>query len=345
MNNGKTILLACPNDYELHNLIEKNLIYLGFKVVKIISTSIPSFKYPNFKSRIINFCKKKFLKDINYKNQLIADFYSNVHFTTISKHDNFDFALFIRADFFSDKILEFAKSKTKKMISYHYDGLSRSPEIFGKIKYFNDFFVFDNDDLQNKKYALKPCTNFYFDFDINDKIEIIDVNFDSYFLGSFDESRMQKILDYNQIMTNNNLICATDLAFNKSNRKYAISLKNKNINCLKKIMPFGEYIEKIKKSKIIVDFVIDAHKGLSFRVFESLKYEKKLVTTNQNILNYDFYNPKNIFVLTDDNFASLNDFIKTDYEKIPDRIRFKYSFTNWINYICGNANALSINIH
>ena len=61
-------------------------------------------------------------------------------------------------------------------------------------------------------------------------------------------------------------------------------------------------VEKlILKSKIIVEIQRNDQIGLSFRIFEALGYRKKLVTTNTDVVNYDFYNPQNILVIDENN--------------------------------------------
>jgi hypothetical protein len=47
---------------------------------------------------------------------------------------------------------------------------------------------------------------------------------------------------------------------------------------------------------------------LIFRVFEALGYKKKLITNNQDITSYDFYNENNIFVITNENYQIPLDF-------------------------------------
>ena len=51
------------------------------------------------------------------------------------------------------------------------------------------------------------------------------------------------------------------------------------------------------------------------------------------VKKYDFYNPHNIFVLENNNEADLPAFLNTPYQEIPENIRQKYSFTNWIHYV------------
>ena len=69
--------------------------------------------------------------------------------------------------------------------------------------------------------------------------------------------------------------------------------------------------------------------GLTFRVFESLGLDKKLITTNSDIKNYDFYNPNNILIIDERNPVISADFFKNEYEKIPDSILHQYTIDGW----------------
>ena len=58
-----------------------------------------------------------------------------------------------------------------------------------------------------------------------------------------------------------------------------------------------------------------------------------LITNNILVKEYDFYNPKNIYVIEGDSFEGFETFVKTPYEPIEATIREKYSFSGWIDEI------------
>ena len=61
---------------------------------------------------------------------------------------------------------------------------------------------------------------------------------------------------------------------------------------------------------------------------------KKLITTNKDIVNYDFYTPNNIFVINDvNNFTIPDTFLKTDYLEIAEPIKSNYHIRNWVHNI------------
>lgn len=327
----KTIVFAAPKDYELHHLIQKNLEFHGFKVTKILSN--PSgIKYKNWKEKMFSFFKKNFFNDKNYKKNTIQRNVLNYQIKQLSTVNNYDYGLFIRADFFDNKIINLVRLKVNHLVSYHYDGLKRSPDIFQKIKLFDNFFVFEKEDLITPLRQLSPCTNFYFDFDLdfkNNQRPVIDF----YFLGSHHDSRLNDLLFFSEMCIKKGYSASLQIVLIRKNAPKKKLYINNNFTCLDKTFCFEDYIENIKKTKVIIDFVIDEHSGLSFRVFESIKYQKKIITTNPTIVNYDFYNPNNIFVVSDNNYENIENFINSDYIPLPSEISEKYSFKNWINYI------------
>ena len=99
------------------------------------------------------------------------------------------------------------------------------------------------------------------------------------------------------------------------------------------MIDFSEYLKLVKNSKVLLDFKVKEHDGLSLRFFESLKYQKKIITNNKSVVEYDFYNPKNIFILHQDNVTDLKSFIFSDYDPLPIELVEKYSFSTWL-YNC-----------
>ena len=59
--------------------------------------------------------------------------------------------------------------------------------------------------------------------------------------------------------------------------------------------------------------------------------ERKLITNNTDIKNYDFYNHDNIFILGEDNINEIKEFINKPYKKIDQDIIDYYDFDQWLN--------------
>ena len=66
------------------------------------------------------------------------------------------------------------------------------------------------------------------------------------------------------------------------------------------------------------------------RTIEMVGMNKKLITTNQTIKDYDFYNPKNISVVDRKNVVIDDEFLHTSYEPLSKEMYQKYSLQCWI---------------
>ena len=72
-------------------------------------------------------------------------------------------------------------------------------------------------------------------------------------------------------------------------------------------------------------------KGLTLRVFEAIGAGKKLITTNQYIQNYSFYNPNNIYIINRENIKLEEAFFQNEYQDIPFDLYQKSSIEGWLN--------------
>ena len=72
------------------------------------------------------------------------------------------------------------------------------------------------------------------------------------------------------------------------------------------------------------------------RDYESIYNEVKLITTNTNIVNFDFYNKNNIFILGIDDLNKLKEFVASSYEHLPKELLNKYLIDSQVNEIIQN---------
>lgn len=95
----------------------------------------------------------------------------------------------------------------------------------------------------------------------------------------------------------------------------------------------GREMNKVyEESRCVLDSAQDGQFGLTIRVLEALGAKKKLITTNEDIVNYDFYCPENVYLYKGS--IDLNDiFFKKDYQEIDSEIYKKYSLRSWLNEI------------
>lgn len=330
MTKAKTFLLMMADYSDFPTLFAKNLEKEGF-VPYVITDNIPDFKYKN-RERYINFLKKTFQKNKEYKKNLVEQHrfleYSN-KINAIGT--DLDYVLIIRPDLFPISVIQFLKKKTKKLIAYQWDGINKFPKIKDYFSLFDTFYCFEDViGIEN----IRKINNFYFDYDHFDESQNT-YNYDSpifYFVGLDWENRREKINKFIRFTNNNNnyKIKFYIQEFEKNTNK------NPSINYIKDRISFTENIELVKKSDILVDFLDPRHSGLSIRFFEGLYYKKKVITDNKMVKQYDFYHPNNIFVLENNNYNHIEDFLKVPYHEMSEEIVKKYGFSHWIKQITEN---------
>lgn len=328
---SKKILLALSSVHGISELIEENLQYYGFDVTNISRNDkdTDQFRYPSFYAHLQVKIRKLLFRDKNAKQELQSKLLLDELKYISSNIDKFDYSLFILAQCYSLTFLDYVKEKTKNgvMVNYQWDGMDRFPSILERIHYFDRFFAFDPQDI--KKYHVLPTTSFYFDFDLKK----LPIEYDFYYLGAHRDDRSGILISFANFAKSMGWTVNINIAL-PVRRNNVAKLYPENINLLKpnEVKDFKENLLASRKSKVLLDFVISEHNGLSLRTFEALGHDKKLITTNKEIIKYDFYHPNNIFIL-DNNFDDIPEFLDKPYHHIEPKIKEKYSFGNWIKYV------------
>ena len=324
---GKSIILGAPDTYGIQQRFIENLDFLGFKLYPLIYGS-NEINMPWYEHIIHNY-RKIFFNDRTYKG-IAKKNIAQKPLTNLIKNipENVDYALFIRPDLYSYKTVNIIKNKSKNSAAYQWDGMHRYPAVKNYLNYFDRFYIFDINDL--KLYPnTEVITNFYFDDLIDEPSQI---NNDVFFVGAYFKDRFESLQKLTDFFDNNNLLVNIFL----TGPKDIITKPYNNKQLIKHVpleMSFTENLRWLKKSKIILDFKNGVHYGLSLRTFEAVGYRKKLITSNPLVKYFDFYHPANIYVIENDNFEGLEDFINTPYEEIDAKIVEKYSFTNWLKNV------------
>ena len=91
-------------------------------------------------------------------------------------------------------------------------------------------------------------------------------------------------------------------------------------------------------SSAVLDIQHPHQIGLTMRTIEMLGLNKKLITTNSDIVNYDFFNDKNVLVVDRDKPVIRSGFLTSPFESIDKEIYKKYSLRNWLVTIFTDEN-------
>jgi hypothetical protein len=317
------ITIISLDNWGFNKHIQDNLEKNGHSVIHIDFNKF-IYKYPNILYKIYNFFLKLFFK----KNLKSIHLGKKINELLEKNKETQDIILTIKGDFVDpSEIIKF-KNNTLKSIAFFNDSAKRCPRIIKVLNCFDEVYSFEKEDC--KKYNLNFAPNWI--YKTNDDIK---KNFKyTVFNVTNKDSRFGIILKIAKILNVKN-INTKILIFNKKQQKI-----NPYIEFISKHISLEEVSNYIDHSQVLLDINRPGQNGLTFRVFESLGLQKKLITTNKDILTYDFYNPNNILIIDENNLDIPVTFFEKEYEKIPDDILQKYTLDGWIeNVIFNNKNS------
>ncbi len=300
---------------------------LQSKGIESTHIKIGEFKHANFWEQL----KNTFSKILLNKNPKLIKRQEYI-LETLSKIGKQDQILVINPELIELKYHLEIKKRTDKYIAYLYDSVDRCPVEHLLNGIFDSIFSFDENDI--KKFHFQKTTNYIY----SDKkeISIEKPKFDAFYLASFDNrlkqlyqiaSKLDEMkISYQFIVVGKKTWKKKIISFLGFNKNKSIIYKRKRIN--QKVMN-----ELYSNSNIIFDLVRENQIGLSFRIFEAMALQKKVITNNKSILNYDFYNSSNILVIDNENLDMNISFFDLPYEPIPEEIYNEYTIDRWVERI------------
>ena len=186
-----------------------------------------------------------------------------------------------------------------------------------------EFYTFDPIDA--KKFGIKFKPYFYPEEYMIDCDEKVPIKQDIFFVG-VDKDRLGVIKDLHRRFEQMNLtdklmiVATLHKKYSRSDEKW-----------LAKRVPYEKIAENIKQSRAILDIVQSGQSGITLRPMEAMFYNKKLITNNIYIKEYDFYNPHNIFIFQERNISELKEFLELPTIEINQEIKNKYRFSGgWL---------------
>lgn len=288
-----------------------------FTDVEFHNMAFIKFKYKNIIQRLHSTLYKMF------KKQKLKNYYKLQPIIASTEGKTYDYIIIIRPDLFFDSQLLKLKSRTKHFIAYYHDSINNIVRKKDVIHFFDKVYAYEKKDVHN--YNLNFLANFIY---LDNYPSNSTIKYDGFTIMSKDY-RFETLKKVASFFKENNIsysfLVQSDKEQPKSNSVTFITKRQNNKQVL-------EHINTCK-------FIVDIHKygiqdGLTFRVFESLFFEKKLITTNADIKTYEFYNPNNIHVIEPNTEVNIPiDFFTKPYESVPQEIYQNYHYTNWIKTV------------
>ncbi len=220
------------------------------------------------------------------------------------------------------------------MIHYMQDSIKNYPHIAQKAKLFDYAMTFDRDDSVNFQWIFRP---FFFHDGFRPSAQDPQT-YELSFVGTIHGDRpsvMRKILaNFPSGIEAKSFIyyfvpMKLMFLYGKYIRKDYQEIKLSDVST---VSLDGEEVSRIiKESKCIIDIQHANQSGLTARTIETLGAKRKLITTNRDITNYDFYEPRNILVIDRQNPVIDLSWLDTPYEAIDPAIYEYYSLAGYVH--------------
>ena len=244
-------------------------------------------------------------------------------FYNISSCDcrNYDIILFVNGSLSSPFICRFLKKCKKrnvKIVLYVLDCLSSGSPVLKKTarliksSIWSEVFTFDINDAQ--LYGFKYIGLFY--YSMLNNIQIFDnPKYDLYFTGGLKGGREKMIEDAFIAGKNNQTNLSFDvMTYNRDDVNYIDGIEYRNY-----WISYETIVENVCSSNCILDICQNNQVGPSFRYFEAVCYNRKLLTNNPNIKTLPYYNPKWMRIFSD------VENIDWDWVKVREDVQYNYN--------------------
>lgn len=319
----KSILLIAPIFYSYENEIIDELKKKNYDV-----TYIP-LNISNIFIRIFLKIISKFLKNFEI---ICYNYFFKLQFFFKIKSKKYEKIIVISGENLSKKVIFTLKEKyllnPDNLILYLWIPIERYKIMLSTHKYYSKVFSFEKRSCE--KYGFSFLPNFYSNQLCNIASEYSEQQYLLFFMGQYGKERYllkQKLKKYKfTIFIYHNIFTYYIFKILKFNEYKNVKMKD----LVFKTMDRTEVYRNMFNSKYLLDDADINQEGLTQRVFDSLILEKKLITTNQSIKTYNFYNKNNILVIDRDNPLIPKEFLTSNYEKIPEEIIKQYSIESWV---------------
>lgn len=229
---------------------------------------------------------------------------------------------------FNNNILKYISKKNAVASKYvYYTNAVRN----SRIKPNNipkDWRVYTFDISDSKEFDIEYSTEYYTEHQENIKY---DLKYDVCYVGADKtDVRLKNLLDIKEVLRKNKVQNFFHIfRVLKKYNKYELQ-ETTNM-----FLKYEDIQRIILESKCILELQMEGQSGCTLRTLESMFLNRKLITNNKDIVNYDFYNPNNIFVIENaddfkDRFNDILKFMRSPYQKLPDMVKNNYKFCKWL---------------
>lgn len=325
---GKKILFICPSFFGYEKEIEAELRFLG--------AIVDFYDERPFRSSIL-----KIINRLNFKKLIRKKI--NHHYNSILAMANikkYDILFVVNPETMSIDFIKNVKDVCCNIhtVLYLWDSIKNKKNAVPLIGEFDRVFTFDKNDVKfNERIEFLPLfyTRTYDHRNYNNNCEH-ELSHYATFVGTAHSDRfnlVRKIIYQLPVSPFNNFVflyCPSKLLYFLK-KFFSSELKGVSFSEISfKSMDSKEIASVLMNSLFVIDIEHPNQNGLTMRTIEMLGMQKKLITTNKNIIEYDFYNPYNICVVDRNKPNISEEFICSKYVETDISTLDKYSLHNWL---------------
>ena len=268
--------------------------------------------------------------------------YINQYYDGIIKETRdrkYDYIFFIKGESISNSIVERLRKAhpEAKIIMYYWDSIANNHNAKGMLKCFDKVLSFDKND--SKEFGLQFLPLFYIPQYESIAKTTVPQKYDMMFAGTVHSERYEFVNGIAKQITEAGGKCFTWFYFPSKVNFYKLKWDNPRFRSANikdfqfKPMSRNKLLGYYEESRIQIDMQHPKQTGLTMRTIETLGAKKKLITTNPDVVNYDFYMRENILVGGRHNPIITKEFVEMPWKDIPEEIYKKYSISTWLNTI------------
>ncbi len=324
MANSPRILLIAPQFFGYELDISGELTRLGFEVdflpdrpfnsplIKALMRFLPMFTYHN--------CDRFFAEKIEK--------FGRTEYTTI---------LIIQGEGITRNTLSELRTTFPRanLVFYTWDSIANKPSFKNNLAIYDRFLTFDPVDANIYGMYFRPL--FY--VQRFNAPASFDYSYDLSFIGTIHSDRykiicrlLEELPSTSRTFTHFYLQANWMFDFRRIFTKTIVGAKRDEF----RFSPLGRDIVQtiFHKSRAVIDIEHPRQRGATMRSIEAMGSDRKIITTNNFLRNYDFFNPDNIHII-DRNVPKIpKNFLQTPYQSVPEKIKGKYSLQQWVSDVC-----------
>lgn len=319
---NKKVLMFAPKFFNYENIIKDEIERQGAEVHLYDERNNPSSLEKIFIRKLPFLMKKK-----------VNNFYNNV--AKQEESFNPDIVFFVSPETINVDSIKLLKNRfnSSRFILYMYDSIENKNSRY-IYKYFDKCLSFDSDDCKkygfqfrplffNNSYKKQLCENYSYDFGFigtihSDRAKILN--------KLAKQCEKQDIKFYYYLYVPGKLMLMIRKIFDKNVRHLRKFIHTTPLNK-------ERASEVLAATNYIIDINHPKQVGLTMRTIEMLGMERKIITTNAYIKDYDFYDSHNQIYVDRKNVKIDKEKFINSYNTVKSEVYNKYTIEYWINEI------------